>query len=65
MDDLNKRFKKMELQLAEQGNMQEPQAQKPQNLYCVMCGVEGHSIHNCVEANFMLGQGICHLDTNN
>ena len=64
MDDLAKRFKRMELQLVERTTW-ESVAPRFKTPYCVMCGVEGHSIRDCDEAKFLIGQGICHWDMNN
>ncbi len=34
-------------------------------MYCIMCGKQGHSIHDCSESKFFIAQGICRMDVNN
>ncbi len=58
-------LKVLELKLGEQMRMNEGQPPKIRMIYCIMCGKQGHVIHDCAESKFFLGQGICRMDLNN
>ena len=66
IDDLAERFKRLELKLGERANNRESLPPKTRTaMYCIMCGKQGHGIHDCSDSKFFISQDICRMDVNN
>ncbi len=66
VQDLAKRFRLLELKLAENGyNMDSLPPKVHSTMYCLMCRQQGHGLQDCSESKFFIVQGICRMNLNN